>query len=411
MRREPLNVGVGSDGNDAISALEEALDDVGDEDVDAVFVTFTTDMDPEEVRKDVVSQLGEDTLVLGVSSAGNLTPDGFRRGVACLALKLSQLVVLGLGIEDIGADLRRSSAEAVREAAEGVKRDVSAALAPAARGLVAGKTMDVVRHSMADVVLLVSGVLDNPWAPRELLLGVLDEVRSTVPRVVGGVAANDYDFEAPTYLFDRNGVYESSIAVLSVFTSLRRGYAVDHGFEPIGDPVKVETDGVLVRKIEGEPALEFYADAVGVPPDSVNDSILLTHPFGIPDPGPRDYVIIRTPVGVEGEAIRLVSPLKSGFAHLMTRGDVRRSFARAVADALKGAGGDASLVLLFNCAARHLVVDSDEAVDIVSDVVGEDVPVFGFNCYGEFGPTPSGSLMHHNQTVTVYVVGGGVMGH
>jgi len=411
--KKPINIGVGKDKNDPISALEESLDDGDITDPDIVFVSFTPNLDPNEVRKDIVSQIDVDeTLVLGVSSAGNLTGDGYTRGAAVLTMKLTQLVVVGVGMaRDASENPREKASEAVRRSTRGVKRDISAALAPAATGIVKGGAMDVVRHSMADVLLLVSGVLGDPWGPREILLGVLDEVMSTVPRIVGGVAANEYDFEAPTYVFDAEGVHEDAVTVLSVFTSLRRGYAVDHGFQPVGEPVKVETEGTLVKRIEGKPALEYYAEVIGTSPESIDETILLTHPLGVPDPGPREYVIIRTPIGVEGDSIRLVSPLKSNFAHLMTRGDVRGSFERSVRAALESAGGEASLVFLFNCAARHLVVDSDEAIDIVTDVVGEDTPVFGFNCYGEFGPTPSGSIMHHNQTVTVYVVGRGVMGH
>ncbi|WP_456434936.1 FIST C-terminal domain-containing protein [Methanopyrus sp.] len=55
-------------------------------------------------------------------------------------------------------------------------------------------------------------------------------------------------------------------------------------------------------------------------------------------------------------------------------------------------------MFVFNCAARHLIVDTDDAVHLLRDLVGEDVTIFGFNCYGEYGLTPSGKLVHHNQT-------------
>ncbi|WP_456481274.1 FIST C-terminal domain-containing protein [Methanopyrus sp.] len=98
---------------------------------------------------------------------------------------------------------------------------------------------------------------------------------------------------------------------------------------------------------------------------------------------------------------------ESTVARIMEPGNLEESIRMSINRALEDAGSPEELgaVLVFNCVARHLVIDTDEAVDILRDQLGEDVPLFGFNCYGEFAPTPSGKLVQHNQTVVAYVIG------
>ncbi len=146
-----------------------------------------------------------------------------------------------------------------------------------------------------------------------------------VPRVIGGMTADEYEFEH-TYVFDDSDVYEDALAVLVLYSSMKRGHAVDHGFVPLSDPMVVEIEGVDAIEMDGRPALDVYVDIVGKKPEM---EILMKHPLGIIDPGPRPYYLIRTPidVDVERKTVRLVSPLPNGVAaRIMEPGDVEGSF-------------------------------------------------------------------------------------
>ncbi|WP_457619573.1 FIST signal transduction protein [Methanopyrus sp.] len=408
-----LKAGVGVSKSNPEEALEEATD-WGLDRIDVVLCAFSPRHDPNEVREALVEYLGDGRcLVLGLSSAGNITADGFSEGsVAVLAMELSKLVAVGMAIgTGLSEDPYRVARETVTEAAGSTKVDISASLAPVATKLVTG-SVEVARHSLVDVLLFTDGLccLNHPEASMEVLRGVLDRL-GTVPRVVGGMTADEGEFER-TYIFDGSDVYEDALAVLVLYSSVKRGHAVDHGFVPFSEPMIVETEGVDVIKMDGEPALDVYEEIVN---GEIGTETLLKYPLGIEDPGPHPYHLIRTPFDVDEEerTLRLVAQLPSGLAvRVMEPGDVEESFRRAAQRALEDAGSPEELgaVLVFNCMARHLIVDTDDAVDLLRDLVGEDVPIFGFNCFGEYGLTPSGKFVQHNQTVVTYVLGCEVVG-
>ena len=63
-------------------------------------------------------------------------------------------------------------------------------------------------------------------------------------------------------------------------------------------------------------------------------------------------------------------------------------------------------VIVFNCILRHqlkcrLQVDD---LNLLKEVCGDDVPLIGFNTFGEQGATQGGSIGHYNQTATVMVI-------
>ena len=392
-------------------ALEEAAEDL--DEVNAVLCAFSPRHDPDEVRRALVEYLGDgDYMLLGFSTAGNITDDGFSQGtVAVLALELSNLIAFGMAIgEGLSGDPHGVASRTLDRAAQSVKVDVSAALAPVATGIVTG-SVDVVRHSLVDVLLFVDGLccLDNPNASVDVLRGILNRLGPEVG-IVGGMTADEYEFER-TYLFDRHGVYEDAIAILTLYSSLKRGHAVDHGYAPDTDPMVARTDGVTVTHLDDRPALDAYEDHVG----RADRETLLKYPLGFHDPGPRPYYLIRTPIDADEEdrTLQLVSQLPDGTpVQIMAPDNLEESIHNAAELAIKNAGEprELALVTVFNCAARHLVVDTDEALDILRDLIGEDVPVFGFNCYGEYGLTPSGKFIQHNQTVAVHVIGNEVAG-
>ncbi|WP_456477523.1 FIST signal transduction protein [Methanopyrus sp.] len=402
----PFKAGVGMSKSGPEEALEEAAEDL--DRIDVVLCAFSPRHDPHEVREALVEYLNGDCLILGLSSAGNITTDGFSDGsVAILAMELSKFMAFGMAIgTGLSKNPYRVARETVARAVGSVKVDVSASLAPVATGLVTGN-MAVVRHSLVDVLLFADGLccFNNPEASMGVLNGVLDCL-GTVPRVIGGMTADECEFKH-TYVFDNSDVYEDALAVLVLYSSVKRGHAVDHGFVPLSDPMIIEIEGVDVIKMNGEPALDVYVDIVGEKPEM---ETLLKHPLGIIDPGPRPYYLVRTPIDadMERKAMKLVSPLPNGVAaRIMEPGDVEGSFKMAVQRALEDAGSPKELgvVFVFNCAARHLIVDTDDAVRLLRDLIGEDVTIFGFNCFGEYGMTPSGKLVQHNQTVATYVLG------
>ena len=79
----------------------------------------------------------------------------------------------------------------------------------------------------------------------------------------------------------------------------------------------------------------------------------------------------------------------------------RNTLKKAVTDA-----GNPKKIILFNCILRHLLKTRMDICDcsIVSETLGANVPVIGFNTFGEQGITRGGAIGHYNQTATMLVI-------
>ncbi len=291
---EPIRAGVGVSKTSPEEALDEALDFGGLEEVDAILCAFSPRHDPSDVREALLEQTDpEGTLLLGFSSAGNITTDGYSDGtVAVLAMELSSLVTLGLGVgSGLSEDPYEVSRKAVSESVANFSYDVSATLAPIATGIVRGEVKEVVQQSMVDLMLFVDGLcaFRHPEAPMDVLRAVLDDLRG-VPKVVGAMTGDDLRLER-TYVFDNRGVYEDAVAALTVYSSLKTGCGIAHGYEPMSGVMLAESEGTEVMKLDGRPALDVYSEVVGEEPDR---QTLLKYPLGIFDFGPKPYYLIRT---------------------------------------------------------------------------------------------------------------------
>ena len=85
-----------------------------------------------------------------------------------------------------------------------------------------------------------------------------------------------------------------------------------------------------------------------------------------------------------------------------------QSFRQVLQDALQDAGHPKKIgaVIVFNCILRHLLkcrLDFND-MSIFHEVLGQEVPVIGFNTFGEQGTTLGGALGHYNQTATVLII-------
>ena len=420
---EYVRCGVGvSEAGDPEEALEEAMD-WGLESVDSVFCVFSpTANDPDEVRRELRRAVrsrvpvGHRFQMFGVSSSGEIATDGYHEGsVVVMAFEFTRHVATGLSIrEGLSEDPERTGRAGLTEAVRSTEASPLIALS----GLVRARDhMDLARASPVRVILIPDGLccLENPDATVEMLRGVIREVGGPLPVILGGLTGDDMRLER-CYAFDENRVYSDALVTWVWFTSVKCGHAIHHGFEPTGHRFRVtKVEGTTILELDGQPALEAYADAVGVDPEDVTTEVLFTYPFGIQLPTPHGEYVLRTSVEADPErgAITALNKIPEGVTlEVMEPGDLEASFREAAKSAIRAAGNPDEIagVIVFNCVARHEIVSTDKAVKLLRRELGDDVPIIGFNCYGEIGSTSSGALAHLNQTVSVFVIGNELLG-
>jgi hypothetical protein len=215
---------------------------------------------------------------------------------------------------------------------------------------------------------------------------------------VGGSAGDDLAFERTSVFVDgASAEYGAALLVLE----LQVPFAITKtcSFEPAGRTfriTKADVDERIVWELDGRPATEVYAEAVGVSPDQLDGSVFMSAPLGLMIDGEP---WIRSPQRIlDGGGIKFYCQILEGIdVDLMRSTDLveeTRQGLRAAAQEL----GHVSGGLLFNCILRRLEMDHKGLHQEFVDAVGQ-FPVCGFHTYGE------SYVGHINQTLTGLLIG------
>ncbi|MDO8846867.1 MAG: FIST N-terminal domain-containing protein [Coriobacteriia bacterium] len=210
---------------------------------------------------------------------------------------------------------------------------------------------------------------------------------------VGGSAGDDVAFKQTHVFADGKAVSDAAVLVLMKpgvgFSILKTQSFVTSEATLVA--TKTDEAAREVLEFDGRPAVEAYAEAVGLPLESASDGFM-SHPVGLMV-GDEPYV--RSPQqALENGGIRFYCNVVQGMElAVLNSTDIIAETRTALSEAEAQAGGLSALVN-FNCILRTLELDAKG----LSGAYGElftDIPTVGFSTYGEqyFG--------HINQTATM----------
>jgi hypothetical protein len=250
----------------------------------------------------------------------------------------------------------------------------------------------------------------------EVLAGISQELGRAV-RIVGGTAGDTLFLDRVTerYSYGEGKAEKGALSLLAVATTLKNGVGMANAFRPVEGKGAFVTEslGRQVKSLNGRPAVEVYAELVGAPGPKEAESFFKSHPLGIVEVT-TGYWQVRSPAGVgpDGSLFFFSQvPQGSGLTLLQTDPEARiQSVRTAVRRALADAGFPRRIaaVVAFNCVLCHQQALSfactAQELAALRDEVGWEVPVLGASTYGETGTTVSGTVGHHNQTITVWVL-------
>ncbi len=250
---------------------------------------------------------------------------------------------------------------------------------------------------------------------------IVDGVKSVLGQnasIIGGSLGDDYLFKK-TFEYYQDDVLTDVVVGVGLYGKFAYGFGIKHGWEPVGLPLKVtKAEGAKLQEVDGRPALKVYEDYFGKEASELVKEPLArmayTYPIGMAVEG-SDELLIRDPVIAtkEGE-ISMAAAIPQGMTIRLMIGDREKAIAAAKTAAQVAfsqlEGAEPKFILMFNCMARNklLGVRCHEENALVSQAIGEDVPMAGFYTYGVQGPllgkkgTPA---YFHNETMTLLVVG------
>ncbi|MDC0745254.1 FIST signal transduction protein [Polyangium mundeleinium] len=373
------------------AAAQEALRTLGGGEADIVFVFASTNHDYGKLLPAIRKIIGPVPLV-GCSTAGEFTHAHVGHGsVAVMAIK-SDVIRFRVGF---GRGLKAMRQSATTEALKSFAAEHRAARA-------AGFT-----H--ATCIVLSDGLAGQG----EDIVESVHASASMLAQVVGGAAADDAKF-ARTDVFLDERHYTDAIVVVYAFSKTPIGIGVRHGLSP-ACPSMIVTRAAdnVIHEIDGRPALDAYerfAAGIGEPITEANrDAFMITHELGMLTSS-GEYKIRAPLKATEERAIVMASEVPVGASVTIMTGSEEKLVSaaeHAARSALANlAGGRPGAVLVFDCICRRIFLGEQYKRQVAAfrSVVGQDVPLIGWETYGEIALTPGQQSGWHNSTSVVAIL-------
>jgi hypothetical protein len=324
-------------------------------------------------------------LLLGCSTAGEITADGVDDGSATLT-----------AVHFADTRLRPGSTRLA---------DMEDSLAAGAR-----LGQQLAAPDLKAVLVFGPGVQINGSA---LVDGIAGAIGAGIP-ITGGLAGDGGAFRQ-TFTLGPDGVSDDRIVAVGFCgTGLRFGHGSFGGWDPFGPARKVtRCAGNVLFELDGEPALAVYRRYLGEYAKDLPAAGLL-FPFAMLGADHDAIGLIRTILGIDetsGSLTLAGEIVPDGYLKLTHAStDKLVGGAEAAAEAAGAMRGPAAagLAILVSCVGRKLVMGNrvDEEIEAVAEVLGHQATLAGFYSYGEISPFAAGvACKLHNQTMTITCLG------
>lgn len=367
-----------------------------------------------------------DAPVLGCSTTGEMCPEGVLRDGLVVAGLASDHLEAGVGH---GAGVFSEPRAAARRAVDQAREALAAAGGPE-------------RAHRVCILHTAGFTLSQPGVEEDVLAAIKEQLGDGW--IIAGGSAGDGARFLRSFQLAGDQVLQGSVVVGLIHTDLRVTSGLGHGFVPQDRSFAVtEVDGTLVRRIEGRPALDFYADLLGVKPKkltaglglirasekvprflmSVGQGAGLTpkmitekipffrhameHPFGVESPG--GLLTVKVPKAITREGFLEFQTRLDGVERLrLMRLDPERTMtasARAVEALRDDQGVDPVLALIFECNGRYMfLLDRiDQLFERLRDAT--TAKIVGFFSNAEQGALPGLGCQAHNYSVSALGLG------
>lgn len=224
--------------------------------------------------------------------------------------------------------------------------------------------------------------------------------------IFGGSAGDGFQIKQ-TFQFQGGRVASDAMPILLISGDLDMDIQIATGPVPSGQFYPVDrVEGNVIHGIDGVTALEFYERFFG---PYIEDRELSFFPLAVYS-GKNEEFVLRDPVAIDRNdgSVTFVGQVEEPCrvrVTQVTREDTIRSGHRGSEKTLSAfTDGKPDLILVFSCTSRRHVLGSRTNEEfMVLKQSGDQVPFFGFYCYGEIGPFCLGDpvFFHSDTCITV----------
>lgn len=333
------------------------------------------------------------TVVVGASSSGEFTEAG-ERGQAISAWAL-------WGDFEVRAAM-----------AHGLTGSPEAAI----QGLAGSLNERIPTHPHRVGILLLDAMSGRGEEATLLAATLLDD--GDAIRLVGGAAGDDLAMQH-TWVGVNEDASEDAVVLAFLHGKHPFGIGVEHGHRATSRPLSVtRAAGNIVHELEGRPAWDVWreetralATSAGIDVDALEGDALarffFTHSASLASGA---EIKVRAPLKrLDDGALSFACGVPEGSVVRVTDSDVGAQLASARAAAMQAreqlGEHPAAGALVFDCICRKLILGDgfSGAIETISAALG-DVPVAGFETYGEIALDVTDHSGFHNSTTVVLAV-------
>jgi len=319
-----------------------------------------------------------DVALLGCTTAGEITPMGYRRGsITGFSLPADYFSVEAVQINDLYNFSFSDAQSLIQEMLQSLEQK---AITP-----LEGNSFAL-------------SLLDGLAIREEMVLSALNDSLRKIP-LVGGSAGGDLDFK-DTHIF-YNGQFSSNAAIIvMVNTSCPFEVFSSHHLEPEDTKLVVtaaDPQARVVQEFNAEPAALEYARAIGLPLEELGLKTFALHPIGV---NINDRCFIRSIKQVNDDlSLTFFCAIDEGIVFsTCSRGD-QVAHLNELMDCLHRCIGKPQLIIGCDCLLRRIEIDHLHLENQMSRIFMEN-NVIGFETYGE-----QTHAMHVNQTFSGVAIG------
>jgi hypothetical protein len=213
---------------------------------------------------------------------------------------------------------------------------------------------------------------------------------------IGGSAGDDLKFSS-THVYAQGKCYKGAAILALIKPGIGFTFIKTQSFRNLGKCLQVTKADEAKREVlqfNGKPAVQAYAEAIGVPVSEASTRFM-RNPIGLLVEG-DPYV--RSPQQIKGESMAFYCGVKEGMELTLLESTDIISDTRGAIAQTKQQLGSISAIITFDCILRTLDL-RQQNLSADYGKLFSDIPTVGFSTYGEQ------YIGHINQTATMLVFG------
>ncbi|MEM1336774.1 MAG: FIST N-terminal domain-containing protein [Bacteroidota bacterium] len=251
-------------------------------------------------------------------------------------------------------------------------------------------------------------ISDGSFVNGSGLIEGLESNRTYVATTTGGLCGDGTRFEKTLASYNELPKQGEVIAIGFYGENLEVSYANYGGWTPFG-PERTITKSKenVLYEIDGQPALDLYKKYLGDKAKELPQAALL-YPLTVQQTEDAEP-LVRTILNIDESANSMILagdvPENAKVQLMMsTMDDIANGAYHAAKLAMQSRKDKPELAILVSCVGRRLVLAerTEEEIEEVYEVVGDQAKLTGFYSYGEMAPFAGKSACQlHNQTMTL----------